>query len=175
MSGPERSRVILQAYPTRDASFARDVGEALDTVWSEVEYAEASALEVEAVVQGRLRSRYPNATVHAQDPFARLRDPQLILYAYRDGRIRPEDPRRERLYRALAEARSTSSQTAAVMRDSMSVAREWAHHEFDGQPEHNGTDAHAETHMVSGIRLPPRRKAAGQPDPSPPGSAGTGG
>jgi hypothetical protein len=175
VSGPERSRVILQAYPTRDASFACDVGQALETVWSEGEYAEASALDVEAVVQGRLRARYPNATVHAQDPFARLRDPQLILYAYRDGRIRPEDPRRERLYRALAEARSTSSQAAAVMRDSMSVAARWARHEFDGQLDPQGTDAHAETHLVSEIRLPPRRKASGQPDRSPPGSAGTGG
>jgi hypothetical protein len=175
VSGPEPSRVILQAYPTRDASFARDVGEALDTVWSEVQYAEASALDVEAVVQRRLRARYPNATVHAQDPFARLRDPQLILYAYRDGRIRPEDPRRERLYRALAEARSTSSQTAAVMRDSMTVAAEWAHHELDGQLDPHASDAYAETHLVSEIRLPPRRKGRGQPDRSPRGSAGTGG
>ena len=106
MSGQDRTRVTLQAYPARDPSFARDVHDIVDQVTAEVGYADTPLGDLEAVVQERVRRRYPNATVHAQDPFARLRDPDVMLYAYRDGRIRVEDPRRERLYRALANARA---------------------------------------------------------------------
>ena len=126
MSGQERSRVSLQAYPARDASFARDVHDAVDRITAEPAFDDAPLGELEAIVQARVRGSYPNATIHAQDPFARLRDPDVMLYAYRDGRIRIEDPRRERLYRALADARTTCGESRRIVDESEAVGTVWA-------------------------------------------------
>jgi hypothetical protein len=126
VSGPDHSHVSLQAYPARDASFAREVHDVINAVSTEEEYDEARIGDLEAVVQARLRNRYPNAIIHAQDPFARLRDPDVMLYAYRDGRIRPEDPRRERLYRALQIARTTCDESRRIVDQSEVVGSIWA-------------------------------------------------
>ena len=117
---------MLQAYPVRDHAFARDVHEVVEHVTAEALLEDAAVGDLETAVQARLRTRYPNAIVHAQDPFARLRDPDVMLYAYRDGRIRVEDPGRERLYRALAAARTTYSESRRLVRESEAVGSSWA-------------------------------------------------
>jgi hypothetical protein len=126
VSGQDRSHVSLQAYPARDASFAREVHDVIDAVSAEAAYDDARIGDLEAVVQARLRDRYPNATVHAQDRFAQLRDPDVMLYAYRDGRIRVEDPRRERLYRALADARVIQGESRRIVGESKAVMTMWS-------------------------------------------------
>ena len=111
-------RPHLQAYPIRDTVFAHDAIEAIDAVVGD----EPLAVELAPLVQERLRVNYPNAIVRMQDPFGQLRDPTATLYAYRDGRIRPDDPARERLYQALATARSTSTESGRLMEASRSMA-----------------------------------------------------
>jgi len=151
--------VNLQAYPARDASFARDVHDVLDRVTAEPSYDDNAPLaDLETVVQERLRDRYPNAIIHVQDPFARLRDPDTMLYAYRDGRIRAEDPGRERLYRALADARTTFSESQRIVHESESVGTTWSgRSRRDGR---RGEDARG----ISPSRPLPRPEGSALPD-----------
>ena len=160
MSGQDRSRVSLQAYPVRDRSFAREVLDAVDRVTTEPSYDDAPLGDLEAVVEARVRGRYPNATVHAQDPFARLRDPDVMLYAYRDGRIRVEDPRRERLYRALADARTTCNESRRIVDESEAVGSIWSgtgHRDSMDEPGDEPAD-------VSPSRRQPLPEGSARPD-----------
>ena len=150
----------LQAYPARDRSFAREVGQLVDNLTADRTFDDASAGDLEAVVQAKLRARFPNAIVHAQDPFARLREPELTLYAYRDGRIRSDDPGRERLYRALADARSTCGESRRIVGESETVASIWSGTEERRHPP-DGADDAAE---VNQIPPPPHPEGNGLPD-----------
>ncbi len=113
--------VRVRPYPVRDRAFAVEVSEAIESVAADL----ALDDELAELVEARLRHTYPNAVVRVQQPLAKLLDPVGTVYAYRDGRIRPEDLRRERLYQALSDARETHRDSDRIIHDSQDIAGHW--------------------------------------------------
>jgi hypothetical protein len=68
-----------RCIPSDDAAFAVFVDAALRGLASE------SDRDVVAALQDRVRDRYPDATIVAQDELASLAPGLEVVYAYRDG------------------------------------------------------------------------------------------
>jgi hypothetical protein len=117
MSGPRNLRLL--SFPSSDANFRDDVQRALSHL-SETQTDDERRRQLLA----ELRPLYRPVEVVPQDEFAHLDlQPIRIWYVYRDGRVRPVDDQRERLYAALASARRTCDQSREVLSDALSVAR----------------------------------------------------
>ena len=111
--------IIVRSFPAGDRDFADATGEAL-------EQARADAVEPATfrdLVEQRLRASYRNARIHAQDQFADLGNGDIVWYAYRDGRVRTNDPSRERLYTAFAMARRTVRESQVALEHARDVTR----------------------------------------------------
>jgi hypothetical protein len=72
-------RPRAKCIPSDDTQFAAFVDAALGGLASE------SDLDLAASLQDRVRERYPDATIVAQDELAALSPWFEVLYAYRDG------------------------------------------------------------------------------------------
>jgi hypothetical protein len=115
----DHPNVVVRAFPSTDATFGRDVVAAIDGVLTQ-----SPGDDAVTIVEGLLHRRYPNVRVHHQTDLARLVEWQDVWYAYRDGRVRPPNTQRERLYSILSTARQTRADSAAILERSQSVARD---------------------------------------------------
>lgn len=115
----DEREIVVRSFPSTDRDFADAMGDALDAA-----LAKRGAPETLAeVVQKRLRSGYPNARIQVQDELGHLGSQETIWYAYRDGRIRENDPVRERLYSVVAAARRTVRESEVVMDHARKLTR----------------------------------------------------
>ena len=115
----EELRIVVRAFPATDQAFADAAGDAL---LEALEAREALAT-IHDVVEKRLRGAYRNARIHVQDDLGHLGPGETVWYAYRDGRIRENDPRRERLYTVVAAARRTVEESKVVLGRSREASR----------------------------------------------------
>ena len=120
MPKPEEGRqVVVRSFPSTDLDFADATGDALQAALGSGDAPETLA----GVVEKRLRLAYRNARVQVQDELGHLGAEETIWYAYRDGRIRQNDPVRERLYSVVAAARRTIRESEAAMDHARQVSR----------------------------------------------------
>jgi hypothetical protein len=126
-SDPELPRIQIRTFPSGDADFARATHSALDRSVPDA----TDVRSLASVVDRRLREAYPNSRIVPQDEMGRLGKGEQLWYVYRDGRVRPPDERRERLYRVVGEARRTVAAAETTLDHSRAIAREAG---FDGAP-----------------------------------------
>ncbi|MEJ7749246.1 MAG: hypothetical protein WKF56_08075 [Candidatus Limnocylindrales bacterium] len=81
----------IRAFPAADRAFAEAVRRAVD------EARASGATDLSGTTQQIVRFLYPNTTIVVQEAMAQLIPGQVNWYAYRDGRVRATDERRERL------------------------------------------------------------------------------
>jgi hypothetical protein len=136
-------RIVVRSFPPTDQDFADAMGDALDGALATSSEPETLA----EVVQQRLRGGYPNARIQVQDELGHIGSGETIWYAYRDGRIRENDPVRERLYSVVAAARRTIRESEVVMDHARKVSRAAGYRDDPARE-----DADVE------ISLPPRRR-----------------
>src|SRR3712207_4461950 len=106
-------RPDVQTFPTSDSVFRAEVERAVGDAYARDERGE-DALES---VTDRLRRHFPNVVLRVRDEMGGLGTPVPVWYAYRDGRVRREDWRRERCYGALADARKSIAESARAIGD----------------------------------------------------------
>jgi len=111
--------IVVRSFPASDREFADATGDALQD--ARVQRSDAATLR--EVVERRLRGSYRNARIRVQDELADLGMQEIVWYAYRDGRIRDNDPSRERFYAAVATARRTIRESEAAIEHARSVSR----------------------------------------------------
>jgi hypothetical protein len=73
-------------------------------------------------IESALRAWYPRLTIHARTDFGALDQAEILWYALRDGRVRPEEPRTDRLHAALATARDVTDEAEAALRHARETA-----------------------------------------------------
>lgn len=117
MSASRDLRLIC--FPSADQSFREDVERAREHLPTE-----GTPNERRDRMLAELRHWYRAVEIVFQDELAQLDlHPLTTWYVYRDGRVRPEDDRRERLYAAMASARRTCDASRTVLADARVVAR----------------------------------------------------
>lgn len=132
MTAPDLLR--LRVFPSSDADFRRDVERALLELPRDLADAELRDL-----LAGAMRPWYRSIEIVIQDELGHLSlDPTRTWYVYRDGRLRPPNARRDRLYAALASARRTREASVAALDDARAAARQ------AGYVDWPSGDAHAE-------------------------------
>ena len=123
--------IVIHSFPASDQDFASATGDALaDAVSRRV----APETLREVVEQG-LRAAYRNARIHVQDELGHLGAAEVIWYAYRDGRIREVDARRERLYSVVAAARRTMRESEVAMNHSREITRAAGYQDEPDEPD----------------------------------------
>jgi hypothetical protein len=103
----------------------------------------------EADLVSTLRHLYPNVSVRARDELGEVGEHRVSWYVYRDGRIRPDDWRRDRLYGALAQARAAVIDSGKTIERSVWMVkfrrdRHWTRRpeqRLRGQPERDPADS----------------------------------
>lgn len=138
-------RIVVRSFPSADQDFADAMGDALDAALVHPG-APASLAEI---VQQRLRSDYPNVRIQVQDELGHLGSEETVWYAYRDGRIRENDPVRERLYSVVAAARRTVRESEIVMDHARKVSRSAGYRDVDTGTSHE---------MPTKVSLPRRKR-----------------
>jgi hypothetical protein len=109
----------LLSFPSSDATFRDDVRRAGDALDEDMSDEEGHRALLEA-----LRPRYRSIEIVTQDHLAQHELlPIRVWYVFRDGRVRPPNDRRERLYEAMASARRTIDGSLSALADARSVAR----------------------------------------------------
>ena len=83
--------------------------------------AAASGDEIESTRQ-LVRANYPNVQIVPRDEMSGY-ETSPVWYAFRDGRVRPRDPDRERLYASLTSARETIDRSRIALEHARRVAR----------------------------------------------------
>ena len=134
----EERHIVVRSFPSSDLDFADATGDALQTALGTSEAPETLA----GVVEKRLRLAYRNVRIQVQDELGHLGAQETIWYAYRDGRIRENDPVRERLYSVVAAARRTVRESEVAMDHAQQVSRAAGYDDQDA----SGTE----------VSLPPR-------------------
>jgi hypothetical protein len=110
------SEIDLRVFPASDRTFRADVEGAI---------AGLQALAPEGLpVTGddlatALRHLYPNVQVRSRDELGEVGQHRNGWYVFRDGKVRPDDWRRDRLYVALARARSAVTDSGRALERSM--------------------------------------------------------
>ena len=97
-----RPNLRVVVFPSDDATLRADADAAIDRLPAALtnELARSAA-------ERELRQWYRSMSIHVRDALGGYPDdPSVVWYVYRDGRIRTADPRLERLYAALAVART---------------------------------------------------------------------
>ena len=69
-----------------------------------------------------VREGYPNVQIVRRDEMSGY-ETSPVWYAFRDRRVRPRDPERERLYASLASARETTDRSREVLEHARRAAR----------------------------------------------------
>ena len=103
-----RPNLRFVVFPSDDPALSHDVGDAIRRL------PEALADDVaRANAEHDLRRWYRSLVIHERDTFgAYPDDPTTVWYVYRDGRVRRPNDRLDRLYAALADARTTCEASA---------------------------------------------------------------
>jgi hypothetical protein len=108
----------IHAFPVNDTEFRTFVLDVLKTLGSDEQGGNFDVDEVE----GRVNERYRNVQIVVRDQSSSY-DLVPVWYAYRDGRVRTDDARRERLYESLSKAREVVGQASDAMEHSRATAR----------------------------------------------------
>ena len=106
-------KLELRTFPPGDQQFKGEVeraGAQRGVVADEKEGIDPAELV------GLMRSHYPNVSVHTASELGSLATTRVVWYVFRDSRVRPDDWRRERLYEALARARTVISDSRRAIR-----------------------------------------------------------
>ena len=140
----EERQIVVRSFPSSDLDFADATGDALQAALGTSDAPQTLA----GVVEKRLRLAYRNVRIQVQDELGHL-GAQTIWYAYRDGRIRENDPVRERLYSVVAAARRTVRESEVAMDHARQVS-----HAAGYDQDRPGSE----------VILPPREQRA-PPDP----------
>ena len=93
----------IRIFPTRDQAFRGEVERAIASL--DLSPKDAAAPNPHALIAA-LRPTYPNVRVTTQDDLGSIDLTGVVWYVFRDRRVRTDDWRRERLYSALARART---------------------------------------------------------------------
>lgn len=115
----DERHIVVRSFPSSDLDFADATGDALETALA----TEAAPESLAEVVQNQLRRAYRNVRIQVQDELGHLGSQETIWYAYRDGRIRENDPVRERLYSVVAAARRTVQESKVALDHARNVSR----------------------------------------------------
>lgn len=119
--------IEIRIFPAKDDVFRRAVDSAINEM-KDVDDRDANAFR--AVVERHLRRHYRNVQIHERDGLGTLLESNVVWYVYRDGRVRNDDERRDRLYEALSRARSAIADSERAMERSASAdekaRRPWA-------------------------------------------------
>lgn len=103
-----RSNLRLLVFPVTDSALRREVDAAVARAPGGLAD-DAARVHVEQ----DLRRWYRSLQIHERDDLGGYpSDPVRVWYVYRDGRVRRQNSTRDRLYRALADARTTSDVSA---------------------------------------------------------------
>ena len=128
MPKPDEGRqVVVRSFPSSDLDFADATGDALQAALGTSDAPETLA----GVVEKRLRLAYRNVRIQVQNELGHLGAEGTIWYAYRDGRIRENDPVRERLYSVVAAARRTIRESEVAMDHARQVSRAAGYDDHD--------------------------------------------
>jgi hypothetical protein len=114
-----RANLRFVVFPSDDPALVRDVRDAIQRL------PEALAEDVaRANAQHDLRRWYRSVVIHERDAFgAYPDDPTTVWYVYRDGRVRRPNDGLDRLYAALASARTTCAASAQAIATARTLAR----------------------------------------------------
>jgi hypothetical protein len=132
-----RSNLRLVVFPVADEAFREDVEAAVKRIPDELtdELARTHA-------EADLKHWYRSLQIRERDDLGGYPDdPIRVWYVYRDGRVRRQNPIRDRLYDALATARSTRTTSedaiASARRTVTDLGFDVAGHSLpvDGGPE----------------------------------------
>lgn len=115
----DERQIVVRSFPSSDLDFADATGDALQAALE----ADDATATLAGVVQDRLRHAYRNARIQVQDELGHLGARETIWYAYRDGRIRENDPVRERLYSVVAAARRTVHESEVAIEHARRTTR----------------------------------------------------
>jgi 3-methyladenine DNA glycosylase/8-oxoguanine DNA glycosylase len=114
----DRSTLRVLVFPADDIALRHEIDRALAEVDSDLPETHQIA-----DLEDRLRPWYRSLTIRARDTLGGYDDdPTRVWYVYRDGRIRARHDALERLYRALAEARSTMRASASAIERAKQVS-----------------------------------------------------
>jgi hypothetical protein len=111
-------RPEIHSFPVSDVAFRAAVMRALDVVLTP---GGESGDEIESM-RVAVRVRYPNVQIVRRDEMSGY-ETRPVWYAFRDGRVRPRDPQRERLYESLSRARETIDHSYDALEHSQRAAR----------------------------------------------------
>lgn len=123
----EERHIVVRSFPSTDLDFADAAGDAFQAALGTRDAPETLA----KVVEKRLRLAYRNVRIQVQDELGHLGAEETIWYAYRDGRIRENDPVRERLYSVVAAARRTIRESEVAMDHARQVTRAAGYDDHD--------------------------------------------
>jgi DNA primase large subunit len=106
----------LRIFPATDKTFRASA----ETVLRDLEMMASDDYPIsEGDLVSTLRQLYPNVSVHARDELGEIGQHRVTWYVYRDGRVRPDDWRRDRLYRARAQARAAVADSGNTIERSL--------------------------------------------------------
>jgi len=111
-------RPEVHSFPVSDIAFRTAVLRAVDRVFVD---ALTSGDEIEGV-RKLARENYPNVQIVRRDEMSGY-ETSPVWYAFRDGRVRPRDPDRERLYSSLSSARETIDKSTNALEHARRAAR----------------------------------------------------
>jgi hypothetical protein len=111
---PATSRSVA-TFPSEDKRFHQAVVAAF------LAEGQATGPEVGERVARRIRSVYRGAVIQLQHPFAQLGGVD-VWYAFRDGRVRANNVKLERLYEALSVAQDTARESEQRMEKAGAIA-----------------------------------------------------
>ena len=103
--------VLVRAFPA-ERHFADDVQRIVLELASEAGDDDTIRERLETT----LRAWYPRLSVHERTDFGALDGAEMVWYVLRDGRVRPDDPRIDRIHAALATAREVSDDAETAIR-----------------------------------------------------------
>lgn len=114
-----RSNLRLLVFPVDDEGLRRDVEATVDRLPDDL-----SPSAAREMAQAELRRWYRSLSIRERDTLGGYPDdPAVVWYVYRDGRVRRQKPELDRLYRALAAARTTCETSEAAVERAQTAAR----------------------------------------------------
>jgi hypothetical protein len=127
----DRSSVHVLVFPADDVALRAEFHRAFAEVSADLPEARQIA-----DIEDRLRRWYRSVEIRPRDPLGGYDDdPTPVWYVYRDGRIRARNERLERLYGALATARTTVRASEDAIGQARDVARRARYSEHEPVPE----------------------------------------
>ena len=113
-------RPEILAFPVDDSVFRADVARGLDAL---AEAGDDNRYPSPDDLAALLRHSYRNVTISVRGDLGSLGALGPVWYVFRDRRVRVGDARRDRLYGALATARSAVADSARILDRSRAATR----------------------------------------------------